>query len=176
MLQIADKSYMITVVVPCYRERDSILSVLEKIEQSVDHIVVVDDACPDKTGELVQAKCIDERVQVIVHEKNLGVGGATLSGYERAIELGADVIVKVDGDGQMDPKLIPNLVRPICNGTADYTKGNRFFRLEGIFAMPVSRIMGNLILSFASKLSSGYWSIFDPTNGFTAIHTKVAKV
>ena len=85
------------------------------------------------------------------------------------------VVVKVDGDGQMDPRLIPSFVYPILRGEADYTKGNRFFDLESVRTMPRFRLLGNAILSFMTKLSSGYWNLFDPTNGFTAIHTDVAR-
>ena len=167
---------IIAAVVPCYRERGRVLGVLEKFGEEVSHIIVVDDACPDGTGEWVKSQCRDPRLTVAVNETNLGVGGATLTGYAKAIELGADIIVKVDGDGQMDPGMISRLVRPIAEGRADYAKGNRFFRLESVSGMPTMRLAGNLMLSFASKLSSGYWKIFDPTNGFTAIHAKVAKI
>ena len=163
-------------MVPCYRERSTVLEVLGKFGPEVAHIILVDDACPDGTGAWVEAECTDPRVQVITHAANQGVGGATLTGYSRAIQLGADIIVKVDGDGQMDPSMIPRLVRPILEGDTDYAKGNRFFRLQGISSMPKMRLVGNLVLSFASKVSSGYWKIFDPTNGITAIHVKVAKI
>lgn len=170
------QNYVITAVVPCYRERNQILSVLSKFDDAVKHIIVVDDACPEDTGKHVKQQCNDKRVQVIVNKENQGVGGATLAGYERALELGADLIVKIDGDGQMDPAMVSTLVRPICSGQADYAKGNRFYRLEGISGMPIPRIIGNFVLSFASKMSSGYWKNFDPTNGFTAIHAKVASI
>ena len=138
----------------------------------ISHILIIDDACPDKTGELVREQTNDPRIEIIVHDTNQGVGGATLTGYRRALQLKADIIVKVDGDGQMDPRMISTIIRPIVTGRADYAKGNRFFRLEGISNMPLPRLIGNLGLSFASKLSSGYWKTFDPTNGFTAIHAQ----
>ncbi len=172
--QKSDSRWTVAVVVPCYRETDNVLDVLAGIGADVRHIFVVDDACPDGTGRLVRKSCKDKRVQVIVHDRNRGVGGATLTGYERAIEAGADVIVKLDGDGQMDPAFIPQLIEPIVKGAADYVKGNRFHDLQGLGKMPVLRIVGNILLSFASKVSSGYWNVFDPTNGFTAIHTKIA--
>jgi len=164
----------IAVVIPCYREATRILDVIKAIGTEVSHIIIIDDACPDKTGEHVKAHCTDPRVQVLTHEKNTGVGGATMSGYKRAIEEGCEIIVKVDGDGQMDPSLIPALIAPLLEGTADYVKGNRFYNLDGLSEMPRVRILGNLALSFASKASSGYWNIFDPTNGFTAIHIDAA--
>ena len=98
-----------------------------------------------------------------------------MTGYQAAINDGMDIIVKLDGDGQMDPRLIPGFVAPIVDGEADYTKGNRFFDLEGIRAMPATRLIGNAALSFMTKLSSGYWDLFDPTNGYTAIHRDVAS-
>ena len=164
----------IAVVIPCYREATRILNVIKAIGTEVSHIIVIDDACPDKTGEHVKTHCTDPRVQVLIHDKNTGVGGATMSGYKRAIEDGCEIIVKVDGDGQMDPTLIPVLIAPLQDGTADYVKGNRFYNLDGLTEMPRVRILGNLALSFASKASSGYWDIFDPTNGFTAIHIDTA--
>ncbi len=165
---------IVAVVVPCYREANNVLDVLAGIGADVRHIFVIDDACPDGTGALVKGSCKDKRVQVVTHDRNRGVGGATLTGYERAIEAGADVIIKLDGDGQMDPAFIPQLIDPIVKGEADYVKGNRFHDLQGLGQMPFLRIVGNLVLSFASKVSSGYWNVFDPTNGFTAIHAKVA--
>jgi dolichol-phosphate mannosyltransferase len=165
---------LIVAVVPCFRERAHILDVLQAFDDSVGKIIVVDDACPEGTGHFVAENCKDPRVEVVFHETNRGVGGATLTGYGRALELGADIIVKLDGDGQMDPKFIANLVRPLLDGRADYSKGNRFYRLDGVTGMPPLRIAGNLALSFACKASSGYWKIFDPTNGFTAIDSRVA--
>ena len=166
----------IVAVVPCYRERAHILAVLARFDDTVSHILVIDDFCPEGTGAFVKENCRDSRVEVITHERNRGVGGATLTGYARAVEIGADIIVKVDGDGQMDPRFIPTLVRPIVESRADYAKGNRFYLLEGVAEMPILRLIGNLALSFTSKLSSGYWKIFDPTNGFTAIHARVAAL
>ncbi|MBM3565082.1 MAG: glycosyltransferase family 2 protein [Alphaproteobacteria bacterium] len=165
----------IAVVIPCFRETAHILGVLAAIGPEVARIVVVDDACPDGTGRLVRDKCPDPRVEVIIHETNQGVGGATLTGYRRALELGADAIVKMDGDGQMDAALIPKMIRPLLVGEADYAKGNRFHDIDGLSAMPAIRLVGNLALSFATKVSTGYWGLFDPTNGFTAIHAKVAR-
>lgn len=165
----------ITVVIPCYKEKSKILDVLSKFDSTITHIIVIDDACPEGTGEFVLKNNNDTRVQLVTHKYNQGVGAATISGYLKAIELGSDIIVKVDGDGQMDPSMIKTLIRPIQRGEADYTKGNRFYRLYGLSKMPPVRLIGNLILSFASKMSSGYWKLFDPTNGFTAIHAKVAE-
>lgn len=165
----------IAVVIPSYRVTRHILSVLASIGPEVSRIYVIDDKCPDASGALVRAQCRDTRVTVIEHLENQGVGGAVMTGYQAAIDDGMTVIVKVDGDGQMDPALIAQFVGPILRGESDYTKGNRFFNLEQIRAMPSLRLFGNAVLSLMTKLSSGYWDIFDPTNGYTAIHADVAR-
>lgn len=157
-------------VVPAYRVEGKIISVLERFGPEVERIWVVDDQCPNGSGHLVQAKVDDKRVTVIFNDENLGVGGATLVGYQKALESGAEVVVKVDGDGQMHPEDIPTLVRPVLAGEADYAKGNRFDSLNQLRQMPPIRILGNAVLSLWSKISSGYWSVNDPTNGFTAAH------
>ena len=152
------------------------MNVIEQIGQEVAHIYVVDDCCPEKTGEFVGQNCIDERVVVIKNKENLGVGGAVLKGYQAALDNGSEIIVKIDGDGQMDPTLLPSFILPILTGEADYAKGNRFYDIESLKLMPRSRVFGNAVLSFMTKLSSGYWNIFDPTNGYTAIHADVATL
>ena len=165
----------IAVVIPSFKVTQHILGVLAEMGPEVDRIYVVDDRCPDASGDFVAARCKDPRVVVLRHEQNQGVGGAVMTGYQAAIADGAEVIVKVDGDGQMDPALISHFAEPILNGDADYTKGNRFFNLERIHEMPRLRMFGNAALSFMTKLSSGYWDVFDPTNGYTAIHADVAR-
>jgi dolichol-phosphate mannosyltransferase len=165
----------IAVVIPCYRARDHILDVLSAIGPECQAIYVVDDGCPDKSGELIKAECRDPRVRVLQLERNSGVGGATLAGYRAAIDDGAEILVKLDADGQHDPALIPRLVAMIQRGEADYVKGNRFFELDGLQQMPTIRLIGNSLLSFVNKISTGYWNVFDPTNGFTALHAGVAR-
>ncbi len=160
----------IHVVIPAYKVERQILDLLPRIGPEVETIWVIDDACPNQSGQLVKKQTKDKRVKVIFHELNRGVGGAVITGYRAAIDAGADVIVKIDGDGQMFPEDLPKLVRPILLGEADYTKGNRFDSLDQLYLMPRVRILGNAVLSLWSKLSSGYWSITDPTNGYTAIH------
>lgn len=167
---------IIAVVIPAYRVRDQVLTVIQRIGSEVAKIYVVDDCCPDGSGCLVEEMSDDERVRVIFHDTNIGVGGATLTGMKQAAADGADIIVKVDGDGQMDPAFIPAFVGMIATGEADYTKGNRFFEIEGISEMPLTRLLGNAALSFFSKLSSGYWHTFDPTNGFVAIHASLVAL
>jgi glycosyltransferase involved in cell wall biosynthesis len=163
------------VVIPSYKVTNHILEVLAGIGPEVEKIYVIDDACPENSGEFVTKHNKDKRVQVIRHEVNLGVGGAVVTGYKAALEDQMDVVVKVDGDGQMNPALISSIARPVLEGNADYAKGNRFDSLENLFAMPKIRIFGNAVLSLWSKLSSGYWSVTDPTNGYTAIHRKALE-
>lgn len=166
---------MVAAVIPSYRVRDRILKVIEGIGPEVDLIYVVDDHCPENTGEFVKKHCSDGRVRVIIHEKNQGVGGATMTGYRQALAGGALIVVKVDGDGQMDPGLIPRLIEPLRSSMADYVKGNRFYDLAFLRQMPFMRKLGNSGVSFMNKAASGYWNIMDPSNGFTAIHRKALE-
>jgi dolichol-phosphate mannosyltransferase len=165
----------IGVVIPSYRVKTHIKDVISGIGEEVSHIYVVDDACPEKSGEFVKAEVKDKRVSIIFHQENQGVGGAVITGYKAAMADGMDVVVKLDGDGQMNPGLIPAIARPVIEGSADYSKGNRFDILENLFGMPKIRIFGNAVLSIWSKVSSGYWTVTDPTNGFTAIHKKALE-
>jgi dolichol-phosphate mannosyltransferase len=172
---VHDQLQRIAVVIPCFNVSRFIMGVIERIGSEVHSIYVIDDQCPERSGHLVASTCKDERVRVFFHNTNQGVGGATLTGYALAIEDGADLIVKLDGDGQMDPTLIRRFAKPILRGQTDYTKGNRFYCLQYLQGMPALRLLGNAGLSFLAKLSSGYWTVMDPTNGYTCIHSKVAK-
>ena len=172
-----DKILKIAVVIPCFKVSQSLKSVLNDIGSEVTSIYCVDDKCPEeswKVAELMANK--DSRIHIIKRDRNGGVGAAVISGYKVALEEGAEIIVKIDGDGQMDTRLIPNFIRPIYENRADFIKGNRFYDLRSISSMPLVRIIGNSLLSFINKLSSGYWNIFDPNNGFTAVHAKVLKI
>lgn len=163
----------VAVVIPCYRVGAAIGGVLAGIGPEVQRIYCVDDACPEGSGRQIEATCADPRLRVLFNERNLGVGGATMVGYAQALADGAEVVVKLDGDGQMDPALIPKFVAPILAGRADYTKGNRFFDLSFLRPMPRARLFGNAGLSLLTKLSTGYWQLVDPANGYTAIHARV---
>lgn len=167
---------LIAVIIPCYRVRQHIQSVLSEIGAAVDKIYLVDDGCPENTGEFVEKNSQDCRVQVLYHRQNQGVGGAVITGYQQALLDGASILIKLDGDGQMNPRFIPQLIAPILSGEADYTKGNRFYHPEHLQGMPMIRVLGNAGLSFLTKLSSGYWDLFDPTNGYTAIHHAVLEL
>lgn len=166
---------MIAVVIPCYKVSRHIVDVIAAIGDEVTAIVVIDDCCPEASGKLVASSCDDPRVHVIYNAVNLGVGGAVMEGYRYAMNLGVEAIVKIDGDGQMDPRLIASFAEPILNGKADYLKGNRFYDVEVVRRMPAVRLVGNIMLSFLTKLSSGYWPLFDPTNGYTCISAKVVR-
>jgi len=158
----------ITVVIPCYKVSKQINSVILSIPEFIDKIIIVDDACPEKSGALVNKMQLD-KVELIFHEKNKGVGGAVISGFKKALELESDIIIKLDGDGQMNPNDIEKLIKPLLYDSADYVKGNRFNDFKALKKMPKIRLFGNSFLSFTIKLASGYWNIMDPTNGFCAI-------
>ena len=164
----------VAVVIPCYRVTGAIAGVIGGIGPEIERIYVVDDGCPDGSGDFVERDNRDPRVRVLRNPVNQGVGGAVMRGYREAIAEGMDVIVKMDGDGQMDARMLGRLVRPILEGRADYTKGNRFYDLSRIGRMPPLRLFGNSVLSFMAKFSTGYWGMFDPANGYTAISARVA--
>lgn len=167
----------VAVVIPCYKVTPMVLKVIEEIPGCVRTIYVVDDACPwQSVDNIIKKECTDNRVRILKNEINKGVGGAVKRGYLEAIKDMQDIVVKIDADGQMDPKLINAFILPIVNNTADYTKGNRFYDLESLKQMPKIRIFGNAIVSFLNKFASGYWSIFDPTNGYTAVDVNILKL
>ena len=168
------KKINVVAVIPCHRVEAEIGLVISSLPGYLKYIIFVDDASPDETAEIVErAAKKDRRILLIRHEKNLGVGGAMLSGFQKALELEADIVVKIDGDGQMDTNHIPNLLAPILYGQADYAKGNRFRDFQALQKMPVIRRIGNMALGFLTKAATGYWNLFDPTNGFVAIHGKI---
>ena len=164
----------IAVVIPAYKVKEFIKNLVLSLPPSIDLIIIVDDKCPESSGQEAE-RINDSRISVIKHERNMGVGGAVISGYKKALEAGCDIVVKIDGDGQMDPRYIPALIAPLINDDADFTKGNRFIDFKALKTMPKIRLFGNSILSFLLKIASGYWHIFDPTNGYTAIHRSVLE-
>lgn len=163
---------LIDVVIPCFRVSRQVIPVIQELLELdfIRTIIIVDDACPERTGMGVRdAFPNNASLLILEHKSNQGVGGAMLTGYKYAFDNGADIVVKVDGDGQMSPELIPFLIKPILQKRADYVKGNRFFYPKQLVIMPKIRLIGNAILSLVNKFSSGYWSVIDPTNGFTAL-------
>lgn len=166
----------ITVVIPAFCVEKEIADVLYSIPSFVNSIVVVNDASTDQTESVIrQAMQQDERILLVSHAENKGVGGAMISGFQKAITFNTDIVVKLDGDGQMDPAFLINLITPILNNQADYAKGNRFYDFVALRKMPFIRKFGNTILGFLSKTATGYWNIFDPTNGYIAIRTEKIK-
>jgi glycosyltransferase involved in cell wall biosynthesis len=157
----------IVVAIPAYRAEATIAEVVQTLPAFVDHIIVVDDRSPDRLFEVASALS-DSRLILLRHEKNRGVGGAMVTAYERALELGCDIVVKMDADGQMDPERLSDLLDAMLNGNFDYAKGNRFLHRGALAAMPRHRLLGSLALTFLTKMASGYWHIFDPQNGFVA--------
>ncbi|MFN8434696.1 MAG: glycosyltransferase family 2 protein [Anaerolineales bacterium] len=166
--------FNLAVVIPAYRTEKEILAVLQGIPTFIRHIIVVDDASPDSSADLVTTAAKKNRhILLIRHTKNQGVGGAMVTGFKKALELGAEIVIKLDGDGQMDPHYIPALITPLITGEADYAKGNRFRDFDALRQMPIVRRIGNLGLSFLTKAATGYWNIFDPTNGYFAIRAEM---
>ncbi len=166
----------IAVVIPCYKVEKKIVNVVANLPDFVDTIILVDDCSPDSTGSIIDnLKQSSPKIHTIHHDKNQGVGGAMITGFKSAISLGCDVVVKIDGDGQMDEKYIEKLTNIVLSGKYDFAKGNRFFNRTMISKMPWIRRIGNLGMGFLIKLASGYWDISDPTNGFFCIKTDVLK-
>ena len=173
-MNIDFRKFNLAVVIPAYKVAGEVEAVISELPDYLRYIIVVDDASPDDTSGVVKALASrDRRILLVRHEQNQGVGGAMLTGFQKALELGAQVIVKIDGDHQMDPAYIPALITPLLQGKADYTKGNRFRDLEALQHMPLIRRIGNLGLSFLTKAATGYWNCFDPTNGFFAIRAEM---
>ncbi|NLX99076.1 MAG: glycosyltransferase family 2 protein [Rhodopirellula sp.] len=161
---------------PAYNEAGQIEAALEAIPSYVRTILVVDDASSDDTPRVVRRMAErDPRIVLVRHPENRGVGGAMVTGYRKAVELGADIVVKIDADGQMSPDDLPALLRPLIRGEADYAKGNRFRDFRTLAHMPPLRRAGNMVLSFLTKAAVGYWQCFDPCNGYVAIRGDVLR-
>ncbi len=166
----------IGVVVPAYNEERFIAGVVSTMPPFVDRIYVVDDASTDKTGEIASA--ISEqnnRVAVISRPGRGGVGASIISGHERALSDGMDIVAVMAGDGQMDPLILDKILDPVAGGAADYAKGNRLSRAEHKKEMPAWRAFGNLLLTNLTRIASGYGDIGDPQNGYTAISAGTLK-
>lgn len=166
---------IVVAIIPCYKSPKIAPLIASKCLDYVDKVICIDDCCPFHTGQEIKNLIKNKNLYVVKHTKNLGVGGAMKTGIKMALDMEADIIVKIDSDGQMPPELIPELTKPIIDGKAEFTKGNRFRDPNIIRQMPAIRLVGNIILSFLTKLSTGYWELFDPTNGFLAIDTKIIK-
>lgn len=162
-------------MVPAHNEEAHIADVIRGLPGIVDHVVVVDDASTDRTAAVAEATG-DPRLVVIRHEQNQGVGGAILTAHRTALDLGSDIDVVFAGDDQMDPAHLPALLDPIIDRGYGFTKANRFFSRSSFAGMPRHRVFGNIVLSFLTKFASGYWHLFDPQNGYTAITREVLEL
>lgn len=173
--QTADNgSVGVAVVVPAFRTARRTVDLVGRFDASVSHIFVVDDCCPERTGELVRDAVDDPRVSVLFNARNLGVGGASIVGFRAAFHAGADIVAKVDGDGQHRAEWLSKLVAPIVRGDADLTKGNRFAAFaDCLRRMPAARLVANLIHSAVCRPATGYWTVADPACGFLAVHRKI---
>ena len=164
----------IAVVIPAFNVAPQIAGVIEGMPEFVDDIIVVDDAATDETAQIVRG-LRDARLTLVQHAANQGVGGAMVTGFRWAMERGADIVVKMDGDGQMDPAFLPALLNPIVQEGYAYAKGNRFLGEDGLQDMPRLRLAGSFVLTFLAKLASGYWQVFDPVNGYIAIDAAMLR-
>lgn len=164
------------IIIPCYKVEKHIEAVLSEIPGSIPTIIAVNDCSTDNTlSILTERSKVDPRIIIVNHLENKGVGGAVKSGFRKAMELGLEIVVKIDGDGQMDMAYLPEFIKNLVEDKADFCKGNRFRNIHTIDRMPLLRRIGNIGLSFLSKISSGYWQIFDPTNGYFSIKVSVLK-
>src|SRR5207253_6136753 len=165
----------VAVVVPAYNEERLIAETITGIPPFVDRIYVVDDASSDGTAEAARA-LRDPQVEVIVHERNQGVGAAIVTGYKRAIEERIDVTCVMAGDNQMDPEDLADLATPVARGELEYAKANRLFTGQAWELIPRSRYLGNAVLSFLTKIASGYWHVADSQSGYTAVNLETLRM
>jgi glycosyltransferase involved in cell wall biosynthesis len=166
----------ISVVIPCYNVSKHIEKVIGTLPSWITHIIAVNDCSTDETKKILERLAGEnDKIHVLHHTVNQGVGGAMITGYKKSLELDARITIKMDGDGQMNPENILRLIQPLLDGGADFSKGNRFRDLHALKSMPVFRRIGNLGLSFLIKAASGYWNVFDPTNGFTAVRKETLE-
>lgn len=165
----------IHVVIPAYNVARHLREVVKGLPAFVDAVIVVDDGSTDATLDEVRA-CADPRVTVITHPVNRGLGAAMVSAFQEVLRHADGIAVKMDGDGQMDPTLLARLLDPIVDGRCEYAKGNRFLLGRELDVMPRGRLVGNFVLTFLTKLASGYWNVFDPQNGYVAIRTDTLRL
>ncbi|MFQ5880005.1 MAG: glycosyltransferase family 2 protein [Dehalococcoidia bacterium] len=164
-------SRTVGVVVPCFNEGHLIDRVLTTMPPFVDRVIVVDDASVDDTAQVARSAAarLEVPVDVLRHDRNLGVGAAIVSGYRHCLHLGLDVVAVMAGDGQMAPEDLRSVVEPVATGAADFVKGNRLFYEAAWKVVPRYRYVGNLFLSLFTKIASGYWHIADSQSGYTAV-------
>ncbi|MHA1224083.1 MAG: glycosyltransferase family 2 protein [Candidatus Heimdallarchaeaceae archaeon] len=158
----------VSITIPVYNESKHIQEVIENIPNYIDFIVVIDDASTDNTLRILN-DINEKRLYIIKHDRNQGVGKSTLDGHNLGVEMGADILIRSDGDGQMDMSNLPKLIDPLIFDDIDYTKGNRMASKSLYKCMPKIRVLGNRILTFMTRAATGYWKLQDSQNGFTAI-------
>lgn len=164
----------IAVIIPAYQASATLGAVIRCIPEFVDDIVVVDDGSSDDTRQAA-LEAGEPRLTYLRRDRNGGVGAAMITGFTHALSTQADICVKIDADGQMDPTALPSLLRPIIEQKFDYAKGNRFYDLVHLSQMPPARRLGNVALSFLNKAASGYWNVYDPQNGYLAIRRDMVE-
>jgi glycosyltransferase involved in cell wall biosynthesis len=170
------RDHAIAVVIPCYNVENQICKVVNDIPDYVTSIILIDDASPDSTGDMLDRLAMDNhKIKVIHHPKNQGVGGSMITGFQEALQQHSEVVIKIDGDGQMNTAYFDSMLHAIFEENYNFAKGNRFFDRKMLRKMPTVRRLGNIGMGFLIKMASGYWHIFDPTNGFFCIHSSVLK-
>ena len=162
-------------IIPCYKGNKKTLEIIEKTLELVNYVVLVDDCCPNYTGQIAQEKIKNKNLIIFINHKNIGVGGSVKKGIKYLLSINCDYIIKIDADGQIPPSLINKIKEPLLNEEAEAIKGNRFTNITNVLKMPKIRLIGNLGLSFLNKVSTGYWELFDPTNGFIAFNSKLIR-
>jgi len=162
-------------IIPCYKSKGKAENVVLETLKYVDKVICVDDNCPLDTGASIRKNIKDENLTIIKNKINMGVGGAFKVGLVAALDMGAELVIKIDSDGQMNPELIPLFLNPLENNLASFVKGNRFRNSAVLYKMPKVRLIGNLLLGILTKVSTGYWELFDPTNGFVAFKTELVN-
>ncbi len=175
-MEMAFSGKTVAAVVPAFKEETQIARVIDTMPDFVDWIVVIDDASPDRTSEVVKAKMSDNRrIILLIHEQNQGVGGAIATGYKWARDNNVDMAVVMAGDGQMDPADLPALLKPVAEEGVNYSKGNRLIYPKARELVPSVRWFGNSVLSLLTKIASGYWHVADSQTGYTVADKRVLQ-
>jgi len=167
---------VVAVVIPACDEADKIAATIRSVPGFVDHVIVVDDGSRDATAAVARrASRRSTRIELVVHDRNRGVGAAIVTGYARALALGAHATAVMAGDGQMDPADLPRLLAPVVGGRADYAKGNRFAWPGGWREMPPVRLVGSVVLSWLTRLATGVRQIGDSQCGYTVASRRALR-
>ena len=169
------KKNRVCVVIPCFNVKNSIEKVIKKINfKLIDKVIIVDDCCPEKTASHLTKKKI-KNVIIIINKKNLGVGGATLRGFKKAIQMKFDIVFKIDGDNQHEPKDLEKFIKFMQNNEVNFCKGTRFKVLSEKKKIPMIRLIGNTVLTHLSRINCRYSNLTDVVNGFIGIKIDLLK-